>query len=268
MRTKIMGILNVTPDSFFDGGRFLDASAAIEHGLKLIEEGADIIDIGGESTRPGSKGVDVAEEIARTVPVIDAIKQAADITISIDTRKKAVAEAAIKAGAEIVNDVSALRFDEEMADFVAEKNVGLVLMHALGDPTAMQNDPRYENVVDDINSFFAERLNFSTSKGIDASNIYIDPGIGFGKTLEHNLEILRRLDEFKVHGVPLTVGPSNKSFIGLVLGEPVDRRLEGTIAACVLAVAKGVDMLRVHDVAEVRKAVKLAEAIIDAEIAG
>jgi len=258
-----MGILNVTPDSFFDGGKFIDSAAAVAHGMKLVEDGAYIIDIGGESTRPGSASVDADEEISRVIPVIKGIRERSDVTISIDTRKAVVAEAAIDAGAEIVNDVSALRYDPDMAELVAKRGAGVVLMHALGDPSVMQDDPRYESVVDDINTFFAERLHYSTMKGIDASNIYIDPGIGFGKTLEHNLEILRRLDEFKCHGVTLLVGPSNKSFIGLILDEPVGRRIEGTIAASVLAVANGADILRVHDVAGIAKAIKVAEAIIN-----
>jgi dihydropteroate synthase len=268
MRAKLMGILNVTPDSFYDGGRFIDPSAAIEKGLRLAAEGADIIDVGGESTRPGSGGIDAGEEISRVIPVIEGLKTAVDIHLSIDTRKSRVAEAAIDAGASIVNDISALRFDPKMADLVARRGVELILMHSLGDPETMQIDPQYENVVDDINSFFAERLEYSTSRGIDASKIWIDPGIGFGKTLEHNLEILRRLDEFKTHGVRLLVGPSNKSFIGLVLDQPVDKRLEGTIAACVVAIAKGADMLRVHDVGAVKKAVKLAEAILRGKTVG
>lgn len=258
-----MGIINVTPDSFFDGGKFLDPSAAVEQGLKLAGDGAHIIDIGGESTRPGSAGVDAEEEISRVIPVIKGIREKSDITISIDTRKAVVADAAIDAGAAIVNDVSALRYDPDMAELVAGRGVGVILMHALGDPSTMQDDPRYDNVIDDINTFFAERLHYSTLKGIDASNIYIDPGIGFGKTLDHNLEILRRLDEFKCHGVMLLVGPSNKSFIGLALDEPVGQRVEGTIAACVLAVTKGADILRVHDVAAIAKAVKVAEAIMN-----
>jgi len=262
LRTKLIGILNVTPDSFYDGGKFIDANSAIEHGLLLAREGADIIDIGGESTRPGSKGVEADEEIARVVPVIEALAKQISIPLSIDTRKAKVARAALEAGASIVNDVSALRFDPEMVNVVASYNAGLVLMHSLGDPATMQVDPHYDDVVAEINSFFAERLEFSTSRGINESKITLDPGIGFGKKLAHNLTILRRLGDFKRHGVPVLVGPSNKSFIGLVLDAPVHKRLEGTIAACVLAVAKGADMLRVHDVASVGRAVQVAEAII------
>ena len=262
LRTKLMGILNVTPDSFYDGGRFLDTNAAIEHGLRLACDGAGIIDVGGESTRPGSKGIEVDEEIARVVPVLQALSKQLDITLSIDTRKAEVAKAALEAGASIVNDVSALRFDPEMVNVVAAYKAGLVLMHSLGDPATMQVDPQYKDVIAEIDLFFAERLEYSTLKGINVSKIMLDPGIGFGKKLAHNLAILRRLGDFKRHGVSILVGPSNKSFIGLVLDAPVDQRLEGTIAASVLAVANGADMLRVHDVAPVAKAVKMAEAII------
>jgi dihydropteroate synthase len=262
LHTKLIGILNVTPDSFYDGGKFIDAHSAIEKGLLLAREGADIIDIGGESTRPGSKGVGIDEEIERVIPVIKALSKQLDIPLSIDTRKAKVAQAALEAGASIVNDVSALRFDPEMVNVVVSYNARLVLMHSLGDPATMQVDPHYDDVIGEINSFFAERLEFSTSRGIDVSKIMLDPGIGFGKKLEHNLTIIRRLSDFKRHGVCILVGPSNKSFIGLVLDAPVDKRLEGTIAACVLAVANGADMLRVHDVAPVGRAVKLAETII------
>jgi dihydropteroate synthase len=263
MRTKLMGILNVTPDSFHDGGRYLDPEAAIERGLQLVIDGADIIDIGGESTRPGSHGVDAATELARVVPVIRGLREKTSIPISIDTRKSAVAKAALDAGADIVNDISGLRDDTAMAGLVAGRSDEVVIMHTLGDPSTMQDNPVYDDVVDDINSFFRERLDYSTSKGIDASNIVLDPGIGFGKTLEHNLEIIRRFDEFAVHGVRTLIGPSNKSFIRRVLNEPEDARLEGTIAACIMAVVKGADMVRVHDVAPVRRALRLTEAILD-----
>ncbi len=263
MRTKLMGILNVTPDSFHDGGRYLDPEAAIERGLQLVIDGADIIDIGGESTRPGSHGVDAATELARVVPVILGLREKTSIPISIDTRKSAVAEAALDAGVDIVNDISGLRDDPAMAGLVAGRRVEVIIMHALGDPSTMQDNPVYDDVVADINSFFAQRLDYSTSKGIDASNIVLDPGIGFGKTLEHNLEIIRRFDEFSVHGARTIIGPSNKSFIRRVLDETEDIRLEGTIAACIMAVVKGADMVRVHDVAPVRRALRLTEAILD-----
>lgn len=263
-----MGILNVTPDSFYDGGKYVIPEVAVEQALRLINEGADIIDIGGESTRPGSKEVPGDEELARVIPVIKLIREKSDIQISIDTRKAVVADAAIKFGATMVNDVSALLYDPLMADLVAATGVDVVLMHSQGNPENMQDDPRYDDVIDEINSFFAERLEFSTSKGIDESKITVDPGIGFGKTIEHNLEIIRRLDEFQAHGVPVLLGPSNKSFIGHTLGGTMDDRSIGTVAVCVFAVIKGAKILRVHDVGSVVKAVRMTEAIIEKTGAG
>jgi dihydropteroate synthase len=255
-----MGIVNVTPDSFSDGGRYLDADAAIAHGVELVRDGADVLDVGGESTRPGAEEVDEAEELRRVEPVVTGLVGTA--TLSIDTSKAAVAGAAIEAGASIVNDVTALRGDPEMAGLCAERGVGVVLMHMPGNPRTMQDDPRYDDVVEDVKSFLAVRMEFALGEGIAEERIWLDPGIGFGKTLEHNLELLRRLGELRGLGRPLVVGTSRKSFIGEVDGSAVDDRLGGTIASSVLAAAEGADVLRVHDVAETAQALKVATAIL------
>jgi dihydropteroate synthase len=262
-QAKLMGIVNVTPDSFSDGGAFLDADAAVAHGRQLLGEGADILDVGGESTRPGAAAVGPDEELARVAPVVEAL--AADAVVSIDTSKRAVAEAALDAGATIVNDVTALRAEPELAGLCADRGCELVLMHMLGDPRTMQEDPRYDDVVDDIKDFLAERIEFAVSEGVDEERIWVDPGIGFGKTVEHNLELLRRLGEFSGLGRPLLVGTSRKSFLGKLTGAPVDERLGGTVASNVIAFANGADVLRVHDVAPVREALTVAEAILDRE---
>jgi len=260
MNPMLMGIVNVTPDSFSDGGLFLDAEAAIAHGEELVRDGAEILDVGGESTRPGAEAVSAEEEMARVVPVVAGLSGAA--TVSIDTSKLAVAEAALDAGASIVNDVTALRRDPEIGGLCAERGVGLVLMHMLGDPRTMQENPVYDDVVDDVKAFLAERLEVAVDAGVDEERIWLDPGIGFGKTLEHNLELLRRLGELRELGRPLVVGTSRKSFIGKIDGSPVGERLGGTIASSVLAVAEGADVLRVHDVAETCQAMKMANAIL------
>jgi dihydropteroate synthase len=255
-----MGVVNVTPDSFSDGGRYLDAAAAIEHGLELVRDGAEILDVGGESTRPGAEPVDAEEELRRVEPVVAGLAGVA--TVSIDTSKAAVAEAAIDAGASIVNDVTALRGDPEMAALCAERGVGVVLMHMPGNPRTMQDDPRYGDVVDEVKAFLAERVEAAVGAGVDEERIWLDPGIGFGKTLEHNLELLRRLGELRELGRPLVIGTSRKSFIGRIDGSAVDRRIGGTIASSVLAAAGGADVLRVHDVAEMAQAMRVAEAIL------
>jgi dihydropteroate synthase len=260
VKLKLMGVVNVTPDSFSDGGRYLDAEAAIAHGEELVRDGAAILDVGGESTRPGAEEVDEAEELQRVEPVV--VGLAGTGTLSIDTSKAAVAEGAIDAGASIVNDVTALQGDPEMASLCAERGAGVVLMHMPGDPRTMQDDPRYDDVVDDVRAFLAERLEFAVSQGIAEGKIWLDPGIGFGKTLEHNLELLRRLGELRELGRPLVVGTSRKSFIGEVDGSGVEDRLGGTIASSVLAAAQGADVLRVHDVAEMAQAVRVAEAVL------
>ena len=258
---KLMGVVNVTPDSFSDGGLFLDAEAAVAHGMKLARDGAEILDVGGESTRPGAEAVSAAEEIARTQPVVEAIA-AAGHQVSIDTSKLAVAEAALEAGATIVNDVTALHGDPQIAALCAERGVALVLMHMQGDPRTMQLDPTYDDVVDDVRAFLAERTEAAVAAGVPEERIWLDPGIGFGKTLEHNLELLRRLGELRESGRPLVVGASRKSFIGKIDGSAVGERLGGTIASSVLAAAEGADVLRVHDVAECRQALTVAAAVL------
>jgi dihydropteroate synthase len=259
---KLMGVVNVTPDSFSDGGLFLEAEAAVAHGEVLAGDGADILDVGGESTRPGAEEVSEAEEIARTEPVVAGLAKAA--TVSIDTSKAAVAAAALDAGASIVNDVTALRGDPEIGGLCAERGAGLVLMHMQGDPRTMQEAPSYGDVVEDVKAFLAERMNVAVGAGVAEERIWLDPGIGFGKALEHNLELLRRLGELRELGRPLVVGTSRKSFIGKIDGSEVGERLGGTIASSVLAAAEGADVLRVHDVAEARQALRMASAILRA----
>jgi dihydropteroate synthase len=260
MKPKLMGVVNVTPDSFSDGGRFLDAEAAIAHGEKLVRDGADVLDVGGESTRPGAEEVSVGEEVARVVPVVSGLAAAA--TVSIDTSKAVVAAAALDAGASIVNDVTAMRGDPEIGALCGERGAGLVLMHMQGDPRTMQDDPAYDDVVEDVKAFLAERLEAAIAAGVAEERIWLDPGIGFGKTLDHNLELLRRLGELRELGRPLVAGTSRKSFIGKIDGSAVGDRLGGTIASSVLALDEGADVLRVHDVAEVAQAVKVADAIL------
>ena len=257
----IMGILNVTPDSFSDGGRFLDTQAAIDHGLRLAEEGADILDIGGESTRPGAPEVDEAEELARVVPVIEALAGQSPIPLSIDTRKPAVARAAIEAGAAIVNDVEANRSDETMWQVVAESGAGYVAMHMQGTPGNMQDAPEYDDVLADVDAFFRERLEALARAGVSTEQVVLDPGIGFGKTLEHNLRLLGGLNRFKKGRRPLLLGASRKSFMGKLLGVNVEQRLPGSLASACWAVECGVEMLRVHDVAETVQAVRLYESM-------
>jgi dihydropteroate synthase len=262
---RLMGVLNVTPDSFSDGGLFLEAERAIAHGAGLAAQGAEILDIGGESTRPGADEVDAAEERRRTEPVVRGLAESLDpeaVTISIDTSKLAVAEAALDAGATIVNDVTALRADPEIAGLVAERGARLVLMHMLGNPRTMQLDPVYDDVVTDVRAFLAERTEAAVAAGVAQERIWLDPGIGFGKTLEQNLELLRRLGEIASLGFPLVVGASRKSFIAKIDGSEVGERLGGSIAASVLAAANGADVLRVHDVAEMAQALRVAGAVL------
>jgi len=261
-RPVIMGVINVTPDSFSDGGRFFDQIDAVKQGMKLANDGADILDIGGESTRPGSDPVSVEDELSRVIPVIKGLREIG-ITkpISIDTRKLAVAEKAVQAGANIVNDVSALRDDTELASFCAEKKIGLVLMHMLGRPRTMQVEVRYDDVIREIGEFFEERLAFASQNGIDENKIALDPGIGFGKLLEHNLRILNECGKWLEFGRPILIGPSRKRFIGELTGEGTDERLGGTIAACIMAFLSGARIFRVHDVKHVKQALDVANAI-------
>jgi dihydropteroate synthase len=260
-----MGIVNVTPDSFSDGGRFLDRDAAIEHGLKLADDGADVLDVGGESTRPGASPVSEEDEIERVVPVVEALAAKAGIPVSIDTSKASVAHAAINAGAQIVNDVAAGRFDPHILAVAAEANAPVVIMHMLGEPRTMQKDPKYTDVVGDITGFLAERAEAAVAAGIPRDRIVVDPGFGFGKTREHNLVLLARLREFKCLGFPILAGTSRKSFIGATLGDlPVEDRLEGTAATVALAVANGASIIRVHDVREMRRVASMVEAVLAA----
>jgi dihydropteroate synthase len=258
---RLMGVVNVTPDSFSDGGLYLDPEAAIAHGRELAGAGAGILDIGGESTRPGAEAVPAEEELRRVIPVIQGLA-APEVQISVDTSKAAVAAAALDAGAAIVNDVTALRGDSGMAAVCAEHGATVVLMHMRGNPRTMQDDPRYEDVVAEVKGFLAERLEAATAAGIAEERVWLDPGIGFGKTAAHNMELLRRLGELRELGRPLVIGTSRKSFIGRVDGSAAADRLGGTIASSVLAAAEGAEVLRVHDVAEVRQALTVAAAIL------
>ncbi len=265
---SLMGVVNVTPDSFSDGGRFLDADAAIAHGRRLAREGADVLDVGGESTRPkgkvygeGALPVSEDEELRRVLPVVERLA-ASGATVSIDTVKPGVARAALEAGARVVNDVSAFRSAPEMAGVVAEAGADCCLMHMLGDPRTMQADPRYDDVVSDVKAFLEERVAFAVSEGVPEERILLDPGIGFGKTLEHNLELLRRLDELVAIGRPVVVGTSRKSFLGAITGREVGQRLPGTIATNVLALERGATVFRVHEVSPVRDALKVALATV------
>jgi dihydropteroate synthase len=268
---RLMGVVNVTPDSFSDGGLYLDADAAITHARELFGEGAEIVDVGGESTRPGAEPVSAAEELRRVLPVVEGITAAATgVQVSIDTSKASVARACIEAGATLVNDVSALRADPEMASLVAESGTECCLMHMRGEPRTMQADPHYDDVVDDVRAFLEERLAHAVDAGVREERIMLDPGIGFGKTLAHNLALLRRLDELTGIGRPLVVGTSRKSFIGRVLADAAGRdepvapaeRLPGTIATNVLAYERGASVFRVHDVAPVRAALTVAAATL------
>ncbi len=257
---QVMGIVNVTPDSFSDGGRYLDSAAAIAHGRELIAAGADILDVGGESTRPGAAAVGAEQERARVLPVVEALA-AEGALVSVDTSKAEVAAAALAAGAAIVNDVTAFA-DPEMAAVCAEADCDVILMHMKGTPRTMQDDPVYADVVADVVDFLAARLRAATTAGIDRERIWLDPGIGFGKTVDHNLELLARLDRLTALGRPVVVGASRKNFIGVITGRPVGRRLGGSIATAVAALAGGAAVLRVHDVAETVAAIRVAEPIL------
>ena len=260
-RTLVMGILNVTPDSFFDGGRHPDVVAGVGHALEMVHDGADIIDVGGESSRPGAAPVPVEVELARVVPVIAGIREKSEVLISIDTTKARVAREALAAGATIVNDISALRFDPEMASVVADAGAFVVLMHMQGTPRTMQENPIYTDPVAEIKAFFADRMEAAVRAGIPESRIILDPGIGFGKRLEHNLAILRGIGSFLELGAPVLIGLSRKSFLGEILDLPAEERLVGTIAANAVAVRNGADIIRVHDVKEGRETVEVARRL-------
>jgi dihydropteroate synthase len=264
---RLMGIVNVTPDSFSDGGSFLDTGAAIEHARSLVGDGAQIVDVGGESTRPGAEPVAAQEELRRVQPVVEGLAAtdwgSARPQISIDTSKALVARAALAAGATVVNDVSALRADPQMASLVAESGADCCLVHMLGEPGTMHHGPHYEDVVDEVKSFLAERLEFAVSRGIAERSVLLDPGIGFGKTAEHNLQLLRRLDELVALGRPVVVGTSRKSFLGRIGGDSEGaRRLAGTIATNVLALERGASVFRVHEVTPLREALTVAAATL------
>ncbi|MGI8946052.1 MAG: dihydropteroate synthase [Thermoleophilaceae bacterium] len=265
----VMGVLNVTPDSFSDGGEFLDPEAAVAHGLRLAADGADVLDIGGESTRPGAAPVPAAEELRRVLPVVERLAAETTAALSIDTTKAAVARAALAAGATIVNDVSAFRSDPGMAGLVAERGVGCCLMHMRGEPRTMQDRPRYDDVVSEVKAFLEQRLDFALGEGIAEDRVWLDPGIGFGKTVEHNLELLRRLEEIVAIGRPVVVGTSRKSFLATVIGGARERdRLPGTIATNVIALERGARVFRVHDVAELVDALAVAAATVGLHEAG
>jgi dihydropteroate synthase len=262
-KTFIMGILNTTPDSFSDGGLHDNKERAVEYALKMIDDGADIIDIGGESTRPGSAPVALDEELRRTVPVIEALAKKINIPISIDTYKAAVAKRALEAGASIVNDISGLRFDPAMPGMVSAHKVPVVIMHIKGTPQNMQLNPVYDGLIPEIINYLSESIRLALEAGISEDMIILDPGIGFGKTLEHNLEIINRLQEFRTFNKPILIGPSRKAFIGRILDNaPPSERAEGTAAAVTASILNGADMVRVHDVKEMVKVVRVADAII------
>ena len=261
-RPAVMGVLNVTPDSFSDGGEFMDARAAVAHAERMAAEGADLVDVGGESTRPGALPVDADEELRRVMPVVEALGEQGTIPISIDTSKAAVARAATAAGARFVNDVTALRGDPALAAVVAESGAEVCLVHMRGEPRTMQEDPRYDDVVADVKAFLEERLASAVAAGIPEEQVWLDPGIGFGKTLDHNLELLRRMGEIVALGRPVLVGASRKRFLGALTGRPERERVAGTVAANVMAFERGAHMFRVHDVAATRDALVVASATV------
>lgn len=265
VRPLVMGILNVTPDSFWTGGRYLAHEAAIQHGCRLVEEGADLLDIGAESSRPGSEPLEEAEEIRRLIPVVEELARKTTVPLSVDTWKAAVARLALDAGASIINDISALRFDSAMGPLVADTGAGVILMHMKGQPRTMQENPSYQDVVGEVSQFLGQQMVAATRMGIRKNQILLDPGIGFGKTLEQNLLLLKYLNRCTALGRPVVVGLSRKSFIGHILGREVAGRLMGTAGAVIAAVRQGVQVVRVHDVGPIREALAVVEAIEQAE---
>ncbi len=260
-RTHVMGVLNVTPDSFSDGGRHFEPAAAIRRALQMADEGADLLDVGGESTRPRSDPVLAHEEWRRVGPVLEAVTRKLDVPISIDTRKPEIAEKALQAGASIVNDVTGLR-DPRMVGIIAQAGAGAVIMHMRGDPKTMQDDPRYEDVVRQVRDFLDERVRSASANGVAREAVAVDPGIGFGKSVAHNLSLLRGLGTIAAIGVPIVVGVSRKSFIGALGGAEAGERLPGSLAAATLAVAHGAHVVRAHDVAETVRAMRVADAVL------
>lgn len=262
-RTHVMGVLNVTPDSFSDGGRYAAADRAVEHAREMAAQGADLIDIGGESTRPGAEPLSEEEELRRVLPVIERLAAELPLPLSVDTYKSSVAERALNAGASLVNDISGLRFSPDMARVVADRGAGLVIMHIKGTPRDMQQDPVYDDVVREISGFLADGIEIAVRAGVDREKILVDPGIGFGKTVEHNLVLLDRLDEFRALGRPILIGTSRKRFIGTVLDIPQpDRRVEGTAATVALAIERGAQIVRVHDVAQMVQVARMTDAVL------
>ena len=257
----VMGVVNTTPDSFSDGGHFLDNDMATDHGLRLADEGAEIIDIGGESTRPGSEPVSVKEEMRRVLPVIERLAKRCEAVISIDTQKPAVAKAGLDAGASIVNDIAANRQSTEMWQVVAEARAGYVCMHMQGTPQTMQTEPHYDDVLQEVGDFFSERLTRLAEHGVNSEQVALDPGIGFGKELEHNIKLLSGIHQLTISGRPLLIGASRKSFIGKLLGTPSNERLPASLTCAACAAAEGAHIVRVHDVAETVQAVRMAEAL-------
>ena len=261
-RVHVMGILNVTPDSFSDGGRYVDADAACAHAMAMIEQGADLLDIGAESSKPGAVAIDEEEERRRLLPIVRELCSTATLPLSIDTTKAAIAEEALDAGAALINDISALRFDPRMASVVARSGAGVILMHMQGTPATMQRTASYTYVVEDVRAFLAARLEVAQQAGIPRDRILLDPGIGFGKNCEHNVTLLNHLDAFQTLGRPIVVGVSRKAFLGKILGRTIDERLMGTAGAVAVAIMKGARVVRVHDVAPIRDVVKIVEAIM------
>ena len=263
--TLVMGIVNVTPDSFSDGGKFYSTKDAIAHAFKLICEGADIIDIGGESTRPGANEISSSDELKRVIPVIKGIRSNnPDILISIDTTKAIVAKEAVEVGANIINDVSGLSFDSQMPKTVASLNAPIIIMHMKGNPRNMQKNPEYKDLIDEILDYFKERIKIATKAGIDREMIILDPGIGFGKTVEHNFQILSKLNKFNKLELPLLIGTSRKSFIGLTLNLSPEDRVDGTAATVALGVNNGARIVRVHDVEKMKRVVTITDRIRNA----
>ena len=261
-KSLIMGILNVTPDSFSDGGQFTGVQEAADFALKMINDGADIIDIGGESTRPGAVAVTHEEELKRIKPVIKAIRNQTDCLISIDTYKASVAETALDLGADIINDISSLSYDVNMANLVSTRNVPVVLMHMQGSPQNMQLAPSYNNIIDDLIFFFQNKIEIANKAGISNNMIILDPGIGFGKNVEDNFEIIRELKQIKAMGYSILLGPSRKSFIGEALQLPVEDRLEGTMASIAVGIINGANIVRVHDVLETKRTISIVEKLL------
>ncbi len=259
-RTAVMGVLNVTPDSFSDGGKFLDSGKAVAQGIALAQEGADILDIGGESTRPGATPVTAQEEMDRVLPVIRGLRRELSIPLSIDTYKASVARAALDEGADVINDISALRFDPDMASLVAKEGTPVVLMHMQGTPRTMQQEPSYRDVVREVCSFLQDRIRHAVEKGVSREQIIIDPGIGFGKELRHNIELLRGLPALASLKRPILVGVSRKAFIGKISGGGAEERLEGSLAAAAISILRGANIIRVHDVKETLRAARMADA--------